>query len=554
MPQPQIFISSTYVDLKEVRESLKTFIDQYGFTPILFEKGGISFDSSKENEKNSCEAVKKSDLYILIIGGRYGDISIEEKKYKRSKMAKYNSITRNEYKTAIESNLPMHIFIDSNVHTEYNIWKTNKGKKNRIKLAYVDNENLFDLIDDIYNPKTQIQQYVKTFANANDITDWLKLQWASHFQNFLEIQREKIALERKPLVQVNFYKLFYYRHRFEPDIAKFASKVNIHIDKYISYEKANKKRNKGEGKFPFANETDLECIAMELELNKKDLMLGKEDDFSYQYYDYYRMYKRDLNNARINDINEIPITKAVVFDFDGTLTYRNSTDNLSIWEKLWIESGYTVNDCSELHSRYSKNEFSHQIWCKKTFEAFKLGKLHKSQVDALSYQISLLSDTVDVIKYLKSKGLTIHLLSGSIDVVINNVFKDNVSLFSTIKSNYMRFDSEGFISEIIGTKYDFEGKSKYLQELITQYDLNPFEILFVGNSMNDRFAYLSGARTLCINPNFTNPNDTSVWTHCIKKVDLLESIFGIIFQNENDYADYSFQNTTQIIENSCKTE
>jgi HAD superfamily phosphoserine phosphatase-like hydrolase len=541
MPQPQIFISSTYVDLKDVRESLSSFIDQYGFEPILFEKGGIPFNYNTENEKDCYDAVKKSDLFILIIGKRYGKISSEEKKYKHSRMAKYNSITKKEYQTAMESNLPMHIFIDDKVNTEYNKWKKNKKKRNFIKLKYVDNENLFFLINDIYNSNSRTQ--VRKFSNISDITNWLKQQWAGHFQNFLRSQKEKIILEHKPLVKVNFYKLFYYRHRFEADIEKFIKKIDISINKYISYEKPNRKRKNCESKFPFADEIDIENIAKELGLHKKDLMLGKEDDFSYQYYEYYRLYKKDRNNKRPIGINNTLITKAIVFDFDGTLTHRNNTDNLSIWEKLWIESGYTVNDCSKLHSQYSKNEISHQSWCDKTCEAFRQGKLYKHKVDALSSQISLLPDTINVIKYLKSKGLTIHLLSGSIDVVIDNVFRDNVGLFSSIRSNGMRFDTEGLICEIVGTKYDFKEKSSYLKEIIKQYNLEPFEILYVGNSMNDRFAYLSGARTLCINPNFTNPNDTTIWTYCIKKVDILESIFSIIFQDKSDYADYSSINT-----------
>jgi len=49
--------------------------------------------------------------------------------------------------------------------------------------------------------------------------------------------------------------------------------------------------------------------------------------------------------------------------------------------------------------------------------------------------------------------------------------------------------------------------------------------------MNDKFAHLSGARTLCVNPRFIDPFNKTQWTHQIKKMDSLKEILPYIFSD-----------------------
>ena len=47
MAKPKIFISSTYYDLKHIRFGLENFIKDFGYEPIVFEKGNITFHHDK---------------------------------------------------------------------------------------------------------------------------------------------------------------------------------------------------------------------------------------------------------------------------------------------------------------------------------------------------------------------------------------------------------------------------------------------------------------------------------------------------------------------------
>ena len=45
MARPRVFVSSTYYDLKYVRADLQRFIENFGYDPVLNEKGHIPYGS-----------------------------------------------------------------------------------------------------------------------------------------------------------------------------------------------------------------------------------------------------------------------------------------------------------------------------------------------------------------------------------------------------------------------------------------------------------------------------------------------------------------------------
>ena len=55
-------------------------------------------------------------------------------------------------------------------------------------------------------------------------------------------------------------------------------------------------------------------------------------------------------------------------------------------------------------------------------------------------------------------------------------------------------------------------------------EISTKDILFIGNSINDRFAYLSGAQTLCINPRYADISNLEVWNYTIYSTTTLKDI------------------------------
>ena len=221
-------------------------------------------------------------------------------------------------------------------------------------------------------------------------------------------------------------------------------------------------------------------------------------------------------------------TQAVIFDFDGTLTHGKT--NKTTWESLWVNLGYDVKACQELHMQYDRHIITHSQWCKQTQEKFCERKLNKKTLNDISQNIKLIDGIEDTFKRLESLNIKIYIVSGSILYIIKRTLGNLNKYVDEVKANIFKFDSNGFLTEIVGTKYDFEGKAEFISQVASELNISPQDILFVGNSVNDRFAYISGARTLCINPKLTDITNQTVWNDCIPTCENLLEIFDFIKQ------------------------
>ena len=93
----QVFVSSTYTDLIEERQAAVEAILDAGHIPAGMEL----FKAGKSQMKTIQKWIDESDVYMLILGGRYG--SIEEDSGL--------SYTELEYKYALSKNMPVFAII-----------------------------------------------------------------------------------------------------------------------------------------------------------------------------------------------------------------------------------------------------------------------------------------------------------------------------------------------------------------------------------------------------------------------------------------------------------
>ena len=206
MARPRVFVSSTYFDLKYVRASLDVFIKSLGYEPILSEKGDIAYTPDRPLDSSCYREAENSDLFVLIIGGRYGSEASGEKESRpKTFFERYDSITKKEYESAASREVPTYIFVEAGVHAEYLTYQRNKGLE-QIKYAHVDSVNIFKLIDDILSKPRNNQ--VKTFERYDDIEAWLRDQWAGLFRELLARQTEAqqlnaLTLQVNELSQIN---------------------------------------------------------------------------------------------------------------------------------------------------------------------------------------------------------------------------------------------------------------------------------------------------------------------------------------------------------------
>ena len=71
--QPSVFVSSTCYDLAQVRNDLRLFFESLGLLPVLSELPSFPVNPSLDAIGNCLAGVEDAaDLFVLVVGGRYG--------------------------------------------------------------------------------------------------------------------------------------------------------------------------------------------------------------------------------------------------------------------------------------------------------------------------------------------------------------------------------------------------------------------------------------------------------------------------------------------------
>ena len=120
----QIFISSTFTDLKEERQTAVEAILDAGHIPAGMEL----FKAGKSQMKTIRKWIDDSDVYMLILGGRYGSIE------KESGL----SYTELEYRYALSKDMPVFAIVlnDCFLHIKASSYSTDNIFETKNKLKY----------------------------------------------------------------------------------------------------------------------------------------------------------------------------------------------------------------------------------------------------------------------------------------------------------------------------------------------------------------------------------------------------------------------------------
>lgn len=181
----QVFISSTYKDLIEERQAVLETILDTGNIPAGMElfKGGKS-------QKETIERwIKESDIYLLILGGRYG--SVDEKTGK--------SYTEWEYDLAVELNKPLFAIVLSNEYLDSSLKPSDSdmGKDKYISFkSKVTNENqggkIVGFVDSVDQIKNQVYRNIPNIEReyADQMVGWVSANQVDELEKLKEANRK----------------------------------------------------------------------------------------------------------------------------------------------------------------------------------------------------------------------------------------------------------------------------------------------------------------------------------------------------------------------------
>ena len=183
MAAPRVFVSSTYYDLRHVRDDIEIFLKGLGYVPVMHDKGNVTYTQGDVSLEQACyNELATCDIVVCIIGGKFGTQS----------SGSDFSITMEELQEAIHRRKIIYIYILKYVHAENYTYIANKDTGS-FNPYHVDDIRIHEFIEKIKNVLKNAP--ILPFESVSDITSNLRQQFAGMFQHLLT--KEATATETK---------------------------------------------------------------------------------------------------------------------------------------------------------------------------------------------------------------------------------------------------------------------------------------------------------------------------------------------------------------------
>ncbi len=184
-----VFLSGTS-EVMDITNNLFSELQKLDFKPTWYKK---RFETNNLDAIEEClKNVEKSDRYILIIGRTYGSI------YPKTG----NSITEEEFKTALILNKPVLVFIKSEVYHQFKIFESLKRKSERFEISSNDLKSfgfdadigVYEFILRVVNKRYHGIRKIPWMSEFNDIEDIISVVKDKWISKEFSYQISKISI------------------------------------------------------------------------------------------------------------------------------------------------------------------------------------------------------------------------------------------------------------------------------------------------------------------------------------------------------------------------
>lgn len=265
----QVFVSSTYTDLKEERQAAVEAILDAGHIPAGMEL----FKAGNESQlKTIYKWIDESDVYMLILGGRYGSIETKSDK----------SYTQLEYEYALSKNIPVFAVIlsQSFLTNKINILGLDKVMEQIAPYKYqlfksLVMSKIIREVDDYKDIQIAIHSTLNEFLNFYNMVGWIR-------PNSLPITSQHQSVDFKSLYKdlnrFKIYKDFNANEYFVNNIISFQIGVSDTFQNTIFHRYT---------KIYIFNDL------LEYTKDENDLSMAQLTKLGYEYYKYLICQKED---------------------------------------------------------------------------------------------------------------------------------------------------------------------------------------------------------------------------------------------------------------------
>lgn len=169
----------------------------------------------------------------------------------------------------------------------------------------------------------------------------------------------------------------------------------------------------------------------------------------------------------------------VCFDLDGTLV----DDTIFIWQTLHDAFETDPSARRQAKDDYDAGRISYPDWFHHDLVLLRAAGATERAMRGVIDALVPMPGAREVLAELTRRGHHLAIISGSLDIVVEQIFPDVV--FAHVLINQIRFDAQGRIDGGVPTPYDIDAKADGLRELARREGLAPERVAFIGDNYND---------------------------------------------------------------------
>jgi phosphoserine phosphatase len=171
----------------------------------------------------------------------------------------------------------------------------------------------------------------------------------------------------------------------------------------------------------------------------------------------------------------------ICFDVDGTLVTHPK--GMVIWEVLNLRYGTSVETMRQRYDMYREGEITYDQWVRLDVSDWQAAGATRDEILESVGEFNVVDGAQDTTDELKHRGFKLAVISGTLDVVLDNLFPRHP--FDDVYTNKIFFDGEGRLTSWRATPFDGRGKPVALREVAQRHNIPLSRSAFVGDGEND---------------------------------------------------------------------
>jgi HAD superfamily phosphoserine phosphatase-like hydrolase len=209
--------------------------------------------------------------------------------------------------------------------------------------------------------------------------------------------------------------------------------------------------------------------------------------------------------------------KAILFDIDNTLTYEVS------WYLLTKKLGGDTETHRKIFNNMLEGKINYQDAKSQLIELWKkTGKCNKKHFIKIFSEVKLKEDVQEVVDFIKSMGLNICLITGSVDLYAETISK-RLNVNDYYANTKLIWDKKDELIDFDYEKNQGEKKLKQLKEFCLKNNISISEIIVVGDDENDIELFKFTKQGVAVKSSNSHKIETHAWK-IINKLSELKQI------------------------------